>query len=58
MSFTPHEDCPNPKAPPNAAHKCGLLFPLFGGRRPHGLTYPKILYAPEKEERKRENGVA
>ena len=23
--------CPNLKAPPNAPHKCGILFPLFGG---------------------------
>ena len=28
---TPREGCPNPKAPPNAAHKCVLLFPVFGG---------------------------
>ena len=28
---TPHEGWPSPKAPPNAAHKCGLLFPLFRG---------------------------
>ena len=36
-----------------------LLFPLFGGCTAtvlHGLTYAKILCAPKKEERKRENG--
>ena len=36
-----------------------LLLPVSGGRTAtilHGLTYPKILYAPEKEERKTENG--
>ena len=35
-----------------------LLFHLFGRCIPsilHSLTYPKILCAPEKEERKREN---
>ena len=29
--ITPRKGCPNSKAPPNAPHKCGLLFPLFGG---------------------------
>ena len=56
---TPHKGSPKLKVPPNAAHKCGLLFPLFGGCMAtilHGLTYPKILCAPEKEERKRDNG--
>ena len=36
-----------------------LLSPLFGGCTatiPRGLTYPKILCTPKKEERKRENG--
>ena len=36
-----------------------LLFCLFGGCTAtilHGFTYPKILCAPIKEERKRENG--
>ena len=53
--ITPREGCHNLKAPPNAAH----LFPLFGGCTItilRGLTYPKILCVPEKEERKRENG--
>ena len=57
---TPLEGCPNLKDPPNAAHNWGLLLPLFGGCTAtilHGLTYPKILCMPEKEERKRENGV-
>ena len=39
--------------------KCSLLFPLFGGWTAtilRGLTYPKILCMPEKEESKRENG--
>ena len=56
---TPHESCPNSKPPPNAASKCGLLFPLFGGCTATilpGLTYPKILCVPKKEERQRENG--
>ena len=47
----------NPKAPPNAAHKCSLLFPVFGGRTAtilRGLIYPKILCVPERGERKRE----
>ena len=37
--------------------KCSPLFPLFGGCTAtilHGLTYSKILCAPEKEERKKE----
>ena len=37
-----------------------LLLPVSGGRTAtilRGLTYPKILCAPEEEERKRENGV-
>ena len=36
-----------------------LLLPVSGGRTAtilRGLTYPKILCVPEKEERKRENG--
>ena len=36
-----------------------LLFPVFGGCTAtilRGLTYPKILCTPEKEDRKRENG--
>ena len=40
-------------------YKCGLPFPLFGGCTVtilRGLTYPKILCAPKKEERQRENG--
>ena len=48
----------NLKAPPNAAHKCGLLFPLFGGYTATilcGLTYPKILCMPKKEEKKERN---
>ena len=46
--------CPNLKAPPNAPHKCGLLFPLLGGCTAtilHGLTYPKILCALKKKEK-------
>ena len=38
--------------------ECGILFPLFGGFTAtilRGLTYPKILCALEKVERKREN---
>ena len=56
---TLRKGCPNLKAPPNAAYKCVLLSPLFGGHTttiPYGLTGPKILCAPEKEERERENG--
>ena len=52
---TPHKGCRNP---PNAA--LNLLFPLFGGWTATflcGLTYPKIICAPEKEEGKRENGI-
>ena len=36
-----------------------LLFPVFGGCTAtilRGLTYPKILCTPEKEERKSEDG--
>ena len=43
---TLREGCPNLKAPTNAAHKCGLLFPVFGGCTAtilRGLTYPNIL---------------
>ena len=46
------EGCPSSKAPPNAAHRCGLLFPLFGGCTATilcGLTYPKILCMPERK---------
>ena len=53
----PREGCSNPRAPPNAAHNCGLLFPLFGGCMAtilHGLTYPKILCAPEKKKKERQ----
>ena len=56
---TPRKGCPNLKAPPDAAHKCVFLFSLFGGCTAtilHGLTYPKILRAPDKEERNRGNG--
>ena len=45
----PHKGCPNSKAPPNAVHKRGLLFPLSGGCIAailHSLTYPKILCMP------------
>ena len=47
------------KAPPDAAHKCSFFSQFFGGRTAtilRGLTYPKIVCAPKKEERKRENG--
>ena len=56
---TLREGCPSSRAPPNAPRKCGLLLPLFGGCTAtilRGLTYPKILCAPKKEERKRKNG--
>ena len=49
------EGCPNSKG----SSKFSFLFPVFGGRTATilpGLTYPKILCAPKKEERKRENG--
>ena len=39
------------KAPPIAAHKCSLLFPLFGGCTTtvlRGFTYPKILCTSKK----------
>ena len=52
---TLHEGCLNSKAPPNAPHKCGLLFPLFGGCTAsilHVLTYPKILCVSKKEREK------
>ena len=55
----PREGCPSSKAPPNAAHKCGLLLLLFGGCTATilcGLPYPMILCAPENEEKKKENG--
>lgn len=45
-STTLPKGCPNSKAPSNAAHKCGLLFPLFGGYTATilcSLPYPKIL---------------
>ena len=51
---TPHETCPSLKL-----LQMLLLLPVSGGRTAtilRGLTYPKILCAPEKEERKRENG--
>ena len=56
---TPCEGWPNSKAPPNAAHKCGLLCPLLGGCTATVLcvlTFPKILCPPEKVARKSENG--
>ena len=51
---TPREGCPSLKL-----LQMLLLLPVFGGCTAtilRGLTYPKILCAPEKEERKRENG--
>ncbi|KAK0149513.1 hypothetical protein N1851_009769 [Merluccius polli] len=47
--ITPREGCRNSKAPSNAAFKCVLLFPLFGGCTAtilRSLPYPKILCAP------------
>ena len=42
------------RSPPNAAHKCGLLFPPFGRCTAtilRGLTYPKILCMPKKKKK-------
>ena len=43
--------CPNSKSPLDAAHKCSLPFPVFGGCTAmilRVLTYPKMLCTPEK----------
>ena len=46
------EVCPSLKAPPDApSSSCSCTATIL-----RGLTYPKILCSPEKEERKRENG--
>ena len=56
-----HEGISNLKALPSAAHKCCLLFSLFGGCTTtifHGLTYPKILCAAEKRRKKEREKMA
>ena len=52
----PLKGCHNLKAPPNAARKCGLHFGGCTATILRGIPYPKVLCAPKKEERKKENG--
>ena len=45
----PHEGCPNMKAPPNAAHKGGLLFPLFWRMHSYYLLRRSQRPSPSKD---------